>query len=157
MNLQDHPEPERAFVEHLALLLEASGLPRIYGRVLGRLLVCDPPEQSLSQLADWLDASKGAVSPATRALARMGLVREVPRPGRGTWYRIEKDAWVEAMRLDLERLRALRLIADEGLLLLKDAPPERSARLRELRDLNAWFEARMPALIDEWIRQRGTP
>lgn len=147
---------ERAFVEQTALLLESFGHPRLQGRLVGRLLVCDPPEQSLTQLADWLGVSKGAVSPATRALTRLGLLREVPHAGREAWFRIDRDAWLEVARFDLQRLRGMYEVAEEGVALLADAPAERSERVREMRDLHAWILERLPRLLDEWIEHRAS-
>src|ERR1035437_326450 len=47
------------------------------GRVLGWLLVCDPPEQTAAELAEALSASKGAISGATSSLVR---ARQAARP-----------------------------------------------------------------------------
>ena len=44
-----------------------------------------------------------------------------------------------------------------GLLLFADQPPEQALRLRELRDLYAFFEAELPALLERWRNQRGRP
>ena len=38
---------EKHFVEDISLYFEQMGLPRMAGRVLGVLLICDPPAQSL--------------------------------------------------------------------------------------------------------------
>ena len=69
------------------------------GRVLGWLLVCDPPEQSAAQLAEALDASKGAISGATAALVRMRLVERLRIRGeRADRFRMRPEAWDDAVR-----------------------------------------------------------
>jgi DNA-binding transcriptional regulator GbsR (MarR family) len=63
------------FIEELGMQFELeAAAPRMLGRVLGWLLVCDPPEQSAAELAERLQASKGSISTATRLLLRMGMI-----------------------------------------------------------------------------------
>jgi hypothetical protein len=40
-------EEEREFIERSGLFYEAAGGPRTAGRILGWLLICDPPHQSI--------------------------------------------------------------------------------------------------------------
>lgn len=40
------------WVEPVAMLLAPDGLPPIAGRILGWLMICDPPQQSAGQIAD---------------------------------------------------------------------------------------------------------
>jgi DNA-binding transcriptional regulator GbsR (MarR family) len=51
------------------------GMPPIAGRVAGWLLICDPPDPTVAELADSLRASRTAVSGAVAALERMALVQ----------------------------------------------------------------------------------
>src|ERR1700689_390162 len=76
-----------AFAEHF-------GLPPITGRILGWLLICDPPEQSAGEIADAIGASRASLTTSMRLLTSGDLVRRSHRPGeRTTWYRIDDDAW----------------------------------------------------------------
>src|SRR2546430_15028050 len=74
--------PERQYAEETAVVLEGMGLPRAYGKLLGWLLICDPPQQSSAELAEALDLSAGSVSSATRMLENGGLIRRAAAPGR---------------------------------------------------------------------------
>ena len=65
------------FVEDVGLLLEQGGILAWPGRIVGWLLICDPPHQSTSQLAQVLGASKASISTMTRLLIQMGLVEQV--------------------------------------------------------------------------------
>ena len=81
LNRMDQVRVER-FVEELGVLLELeAGAPRMVGRVLGWLLVCEPPEQSAAELAERLQASRGSISAATRLLLRMGMIERVRTRG----------------------------------------------------------------------------
>lgn len=71
---------EMHFGEDICLYFEQMGLPRTAGRVLGILLICKPPAQSLTDLCQMLQASKSSVSTTTRLLAEMDLIERVPSP-----------------------------------------------------------------------------
>jgi DNA-binding transcriptional regulator GbsR (MarR family) len=62
------------FVERVALMYERNGIPRIAGRILGWLLICDPPAQTAAELAAALHVSKGSISTMTRLLLSLGLI-----------------------------------------------------------------------------------
>ena len=126
------------------------GTPKMTGRVLGWLLVCDPVQQTAAQLAEELDASKGAISGATGALVRSRLVERLHVRGeRADHFRLRPEAWDDQVRNRAEANDARALIA-LGLQALGDAPAGRRARLEELDVFYAWWESRMDALWDEW-------
>lgn len=125
------------------------GLPRMTGRVLGWLLVCDPPEQTAAQLAEALDASKGSISGATRSLVRAGLVERLHVRGeRADRFRIRPEAWDEQVRD--QGVADARALIGQGLEALAGEPPARRARLEELDMFYAWWQSRIPALAEEW-------
>ena len=74
-------EERASYAEDFGLLFEGFGLPRMVGRVLGVLLISDPPELSAEELAEALQASRGSISSATRSLIGMGLVQRRTKRG----------------------------------------------------------------------------
>ena len=131
------------------LWAQTYGLPRMTGRVLAWLLVCDPPEQTAAQLADALDASKGSISGATGMLVRARMVDRLHIRGeRADRFRIRPDALGEQLR-DPGVAQARAAVA-HGLEALADEPPARRARLEEVAAFYDWWESRMPQLVDEW-------
>lgn len=68
------------FAEDVGLVFENIGLPRMAGRVLGWLLVCDPPHQSMLELVEALSASKASISNTTRMLIEIGLIERISLP-----------------------------------------------------------------------------
>ena len=136
-------------------LAKSAGLPKMTGRVLGWLLVCDPPEQTAAQLAEALDASKGSISGATGMLTRAGLVDRLHIRGeRADRFRVRPGAWDDQVRdPSIAEARALIRL---GLDALDGTPPARRARLEELDVFYAWWEARMPVLYDEWLEYKRT-
>jgi DNA-binding transcriptional regulator GbsR (MarR family) len=143
------------FIEDVGLLLERGGTPRMAGRIVGWLLICDPPHQSTSQLVQVLGASKASISTMTRLLIQMGLVEQVGVPGqRRDHFRIKSGAWNELMREVLEEITIGRQLADRGLELLEGKSAELKQRLREAREMYAFFEEEYPALLERWGRER---
>jgi DNA-binding MarR family transcriptional regulator len=146
---------ELQYVEEVALGFERQGLFRMAGRVLGWLLICDPPEQTFGQLAEVLQASKGSISAAMKFLVPAGLVERVSRPGeRRDYYRCRPGAWADLARDQSRLYDEFRKLAQRGLELLADAPVSRRERLQGMHDLYAWLEREMPALWERWRREQ---
>lgn len=60
---------------------DQDGVPLIAGRILGWLVVCDPPEQSAGQIAEAIGASRASLTTNLRLLGSVGFVRQVTKPG----------------------------------------------------------------------------
>ncbi|MDQ6927865.1 MAG: MarR family transcriptional regulator [Actinomycetota bacterium] len=103
---------EAQLVEELAHAFGAFGVPRMAGRILGRLLVSAEAYETLDSLADALGASKGSMSTMARLLAASGLIERVAVPGgRRDHYRIRAGAWPELNRDRVEALARLGAVA----------------------------------------------
>lgn len=151
MDALERQERERHFVEELGLHYQELGAPPMLGRVIGRLLVCDPAHQTSAQLAEYLGASRGAISTTTRHMLQAGLITKVPMPGeRSAYFRIAEGAWIRMARARLAHSHMLIEFADRGLELFGDRGEEHTRRLQEFRDFYAFMLERMPALFDEW-------
>jgi DNA-binding transcriptional regulator GbsR (MarR family) len=64
------------------------GATRTMGRVYGWLMICDPPQQSLSQIAEALSVSKASVSTVARQLRKGGMIQRLPAASREHHYRV---------------------------------------------------------------------
>ncbi len=130
------------------------GLPRMLGRVLGALMISDPPERSAEELAEGLEASRGSISQTTRSLIQMGLVQRWSRPGeRRDYFRIKPGAWGEIMRREMEALHGFREMAERGLHLLDSKDPGARRSLEEMRDFYTYWEREMPAVLERWEKE----
>lgn len=139
---------EQRFVESISHGFEQMGLPRMAGRVLGVLLISDPPEQSLTGLCARLDASKSAVSTMTRLLVEMNLIERAPSPvPRQICFRFKPGGWAFFIRERIRLWVSMRQIAGQGLALLKDSDPALRDRLQEAYDMFSVTEEEMPALL----------
>jgi predicted transcriptional regulator len=140
------------------LAIERQGLPRMAGRVLGALLVADPPEQSADDLIATLHASRSSVSTMTRLLEGAGLIERVSQPGdRKLYYRNRPDAWHQRTLDTMEPVRHLRSLAARGLALLDGASPEVRRGLVDMYQFYAYWERELPRVIEGWkaARDRG--
>jgi predicted transcriptional regulator len=147
-------EERRSYVEEFGLLFGQFGLSRMLGRVLGVLMISDPPECSAGELAEALGASRGSISQTTRSLIQMGLVQRRARPGeRRDYFRIKPGAWGGIMRREMEALGGFRETAERGLELLDSEDPDARRGLEEMRDFYAYWEKEMPAVLERWEKE----
>lgn len=121
------------FVEDIGRILEDDGRPRIGGRILGWLMVCDPPYQSFDDLVEALDVSQASVSTMTRQMIDAGLVKRVTFPGdRKSYYQIRGEAWVRVLERQLQMARRLADVTEEGVRMMEDEPETLQRRVREM-------------------------
>jgi DNA-binding transcriptional regulator GbsR (MarR family) len=134
------------FVERFGVVGDDMGLPRTMTRLLGWLVVCDPPYQSAQQIQAGLRLSSGSVSTGLGALARGGLVERLTFPGdRHIYYKVGPDGWRRLMAGRLRVLGEIRHIADQA---LTDSAGRADGRLREMRDFYASCERLFTELLD---------
>src|ERR1700679_3987293 len=114
---QPDPQQLEAWVERVAAAFaQHFGMPPITGRILGWLLICDPPEQSAGDIADAIGASRASLTTSMRLLTAGELVRRSHRPGeRTTWFRIDDDAWEKVIRQRIIGMASLREITEDAM------------------------------------------
>jgi DNA-binding transcriptional regulator GbsR (MarR family) len=97
-------------------VIVAKPLPPITGRILGWLMICDPPEQSAGEIAEAIGASRASLTTNMRLLTATELVHRRTRPGeRTTYYRVDDDAWEKIVRRKFASLASFREIARDGM------------------------------------------
>jgi hypothetical protein len=142
---------EREYAEEISMIYARMGMAPAVGKLLGWLLICDPPQQTVIQMSEALGLSKGSVSTGARMLERIGFVRRVPAKGREHAYEMLPDALVRA-----SEARASYLVSQQamqkGLDLLGDENSPRAQRLRIGRDFYAFVAERVPELMEEFIQ-----
>jgi len=152
MPLSDENSDIARLVESFGSYYASSGLPRMAGRLVGWLLVCDPPGQSTSDLVASLGSSKSSISTMGRLVEQAGLVTRYRRPGsRETHYRIADGAWQTLIERRGGEIAKLRRLAEHGLAVVGDG--RRAGRLREMRDAFLFWEREWPALVERWKKE----
>lgn len=153
------PSPEQMrVIEEFGIITETHGMPRMAGRILGRLLMCHPPHQSLSNLAEDVQASKGSVSTMTRLLIQRNILERVSFPGDRQDYVQVRGGSIGEMFTDIA-LHAERqaLLLDRACAVADDRSPEGLARLREAHDFFSFMKDEFPALLERWQARRTRP
>lgn len=146
---------ERAqYVERWARTLEASGQPRIAGRVFGHLVTASEPYLSLQDLADQLSVSRASISTNTRRLVDIGLVAKVPVPGsRGEHYSADPTAARRMVETVVAGMRELEELSREGVRLIGDPAHPGGQSLELLADLYG----RLGAAMESTLQAEGVP
>jgi DNA-binding transcriptional ArsR family regulator len=145
------------FVEGMGQWMESHGLPRMAGRMYAWLLICEPPEQTAAELAEALQASRGAISGSARMLTGMGLVRRATRRGdRREYFSVPPGSITRLVESGSSAYQALVDLADEGLVLLRKRPAGERARLEEVRDVYAFFVREFPRMLTRLRKEQRT-
>jgi DNA-binding transcriptional regulator GbsR (MarR family) len=149
--------PEEAeFVDRLGLFFELLGATRTMGRVYGWLLICDPPQQSLNQLADALSVSKASVSTVARQLQEGGMVERLPSPNRQHLYRVTPGGFTNVMETQLSLMRLGIEPAEFALSVLGEDRADQRQRVEDFRDFCEFCtKDYRDELIRMWTDYRG--
>jgi len=139
------------FIDEVGLYGERAGLPLLAGRILGWLLIADPPLQPLHKIAAGLGTTKGIIGLAAQPLVHLQIVELVSPPGdEHQYFRLRLAGWSRMVLHQLSEVAAFGALAEHGLALLEDASPERRERLLHVRDLYASLESALPGLLEKW-------
>ena len=153
---QAPPIEHQQFIETVGLSFELVGLPRMAGRILGWLLISNPPYQSPSELAEVLQASKGSISTMTRLLTQLGLLERTSLPGqRRDYFRIKPNAWAELTKQRITQIKTFRELAEQGLKLIDSSTPQLRQRLEEMHGVHAFLEQELPLMMERWEQRQA--
>lgn len=154
---RDMTPRESEFVEEMGQFLGSVGMTPMAGRMWGWLLICDPPEQTAAQIAEALQASRGAISGTARLLATAGLIRRTTRRGdRREYFSAPPEALDSLLANAAAIYRRLREIAERGLRATEGRSPTSRERLEEFRDVMAFVEREVPLVIARFLADRAT-
>jgi DNA-binding transcriptional regulator GbsR (MarR family) len=148
-------DAEITFADHMGrFYARRYGFSPMVGRLLGYLAVCDPPDQSIGELADALLASRSAIAGAVKVLEATHAVRRSRTAGeRMDRVQIDLNS-PQSMGMDVSEYEEMRDLAQEGLEVVRDARVERQAVLLEISAFAEFLVERMPVLQQEWNERR---
>jgi biotin operon repressor len=149
-------DEELIFADHAGrFYARQHGFPPMAGRLLGYIMVCDPPQQSIDELAEALMASRSAITSAVKLLETIGVVVRTRRAGE----RVDRVSGnlnaLEPRNFDSTLFTEQATLFREGLHLLAGATPERRAPLEELVALAEFLGQRLPQVLTEWREHRA--
>lgn len=149
-------EGQQRFVEEFGMAFEGIGLTPMAGRIMGWLLICEPPQQSMDELADALQASKSSISTSLQLLRRFGWVEPVAVPGeRRSYYRLRPDVWTQILEFEMRITTRFRQLAEQGLdMIAQEASASQRERVQSMHELFSFYERELSESIERWTRQR---
>jgi len=149
-------DAEITFADHMGrFYARRYAFPPMVGRLIGYLAVCDPPDQSIAELADALLASRSAIAGAVKVLETSHVVRRTRAAGeRMDRVRVDLGS-PESLGMDITEYEELREMACEGLEVLSDAPAERRAVLLEMSAFADFLLEQIPRFQQEWEARRA--
>lgn len=127
------------WVESVTAFLTRDGISPIAGRILGWLMICDPPEQTAAQIALAIGASRASITTNMQILTTMEIVSRRTRAGERTaYYRIEDGAWEKLVQRQVASLTSFCEITSDGMSLL-GPDSARAARIRTAHQTFDWM------------------
>lgn len=130
------------------------GFPPVAGRVLGYLLICQPPEQTVAGLSEALLASRSAITGAVALLARYHAVRRTRSAGQRMDHITLDPRALDPTGFAGATYQQQATLAREALAMLGDGPSERRSMIEEGAAFYDFLAERMPALLTEWHARR---
>jgi DNA-binding MarR family transcriptional regulator len=148
-------EDELSFADHVGRwFAQQFGMAPITGRVMGWLMVCDPPAQTPAQLSEALGASRSSIGTAVALLERLSFIQRIrPAGERVDRIRLDPEFGPRDLENSQQYLDQVAMVR-RGLAILADAPPERRARLLEMAAFAEFLAKRTPELAAEWRAHR---
>lgn len=148
-------DAEITFADHMGrFYARRYAYPPMVGRLVGYLAVCEPPDQSIGELAEALLASRSAIAGAVKLLEAAHTIRRTRAAGeRMDRVRLDLSS-PKARGFDLTEYQELGELAREGLEVLADVPIERRAVLLEMAAFADFLCEQLPMLQQDWIARR---
>ncbi len=131
------------------------GMAPMVGRLLGYLAVCDPREQSITELADALLASRSAIAGAVNTLENLGLIRRSRAAGERMDRVCIDMSSPRAMGFDISEYQEQGELAREGLRCWPAPRPNGERCLLEWAAFADFLVERLPVLEQEWKEPPG--
>ena len=153
-NIEQLQADKERFIEDVGMLFEDFSHPRMAGRIIGYLLICDPPHQTAGEILAAVGGSKGSISSMTRLLIQMGQVERISIFGkRKTYYRIKSGLQPELLPSKMGFLKSMHEMAERGLTLIDDNNIQQRQRLQQIRDFSAFVEHNLSNLLETWKKE----
>jgi len=155
----DQPTDEERFIERIGIQFDEMGIGRTPGRIIGSLMINDPPYMNMNELVEKTSMSKASISTGLALLTQIGFIERFSIPTeRADYYRIENDFWKKSLHTKITALSGFTQAIDEALSLIgnkaEDEYPDRTKTLEEMLAMYRFFENKLPDLFEEWDQIR---
>ena len=105
---------EAEFIERMGMVLQAEGMPRTAGRLMGFFVLHGGPV-SFGDLSERLQISRASVSNNTRLLESLGVIERTGRPGdRQDYFRLADAPYRRLLERAVERMAHARAAVERA-------------------------------------------
>jgi DNA-binding MarR family transcriptional regulator len=148
-------EGEKAFVARVGEHYHNDGFPLDSGRVLGWMIISDPPEQSATEIAARLAVSPSTVDAVAEQLVPATLLNRRDGENGEYFLSLSDEAWPRVVSHTFAGWPGLHQILKDGSSALAGEPAERSARVDNMERLFAYLVTELPDMMRRWEQRES--
>lgn len=138
-------------VERIGIVCDKDGMPPLAGRMVGFFMLAEPPHKTFDEIAEFLQASKSAISTTLRFLEAQGMVEYITFSGdRKRYFRLSVDSWGDVIMAKMEFLKMMQARVAMVLEARSDAYPEFNLGLKSMYALYDIMLEGLPILMEKW-------
>ncbi|MCU0446392.1 MAG: hypothetical protein MUE85_15905 [Microscillaceae bacterium] len=138
-------------VEKIGVVCDKDGFPPLAGRLLGFLMLAEPPHKTFDEMVDFLQASKSAVSNTLKFLEAQKMVDYITFAGdRKRYFRMNVEGWGQVVGQRLDFLVNMQEKVKEVLAIRTTDHPEFNQGLHNIYLLYQTFIDELPRIIQKW-------
>ena len=144
-------ESQYDLLARIGVFFERQGLQPAVSRIIGLLLLSEPPQLSFEDIQQQLKISKSAVSNALNLLITMELVDYVTHHGeRKRYFKIRTDAWQRTVNGHLRGILDLSKLLTEIKEQRTTAHADIVKHLDEVIDFHVFFYEEVQHIVAKW-------
>lgn len=150
-------------VEEIGVAFDKTGMAPMIGRVLGFLLLAEPPHQTFYTIQEFLGASKSSISHALNTLMFKGIVEYITFSGdRKRHFKLNAENWLEQAKCKMADFSEVDRVILEALKLRDpNKHKEFNEGLSKIFDFHLFMAKEMPKLFEKWEQlqaaEKGMP
>lgn len=140
-----------ALIEDAGLMFDEWGLGRTPGRIIGYLMIADPPYKSMNDITEQLSMAKSTISIGLRLLTNYGFIEKFSVPGeRADYYRLDHSFFPKGVAVKVQAMKSFRDLIGKAMEIVGEENDHRNEALLEMYEMYDWLEAKFPQLFEEW-------
>ncbi|MDX2305005.1 MAG: hypothetical protein NW226_19495 [Microscillaceae bacterium] len=149
----------RQLVERIGIVCDKEGYPPLAGRLLGCLMLAEPPYKTFDEIVEFLHASKSAVSNTIKFLESQHMVDYITFSGdRRRYFRLKVETWPQVVQASVENLGEMKEKFKEALQIRSNQYPEFNEGLKDVVLLYEIILDIFPQVLERWdeLRKKKT-
>ncbi|MEQ9442885.1 MAG: MarR family transcriptional regulator [Cyclobacteriaceae bacterium] len=142
-------------VERIGVVFEKAGISPVGGRIIGLLMMAEPPYLTFDDLVERTQASRSSVSTTLKFLQAEGLVDYITFSGdRKRYFQLFASTWLEIFKDRISSLTDFQQVLEETVALRSSQYPEFNQTLKEVSSLYGDLEEKIKKTLEDWEKKR---